>query len=95
VDARYCLIVPNDHSSSLSQHVSYLCEMLNIALFSNLAVRRRKGEEGDISSCNLNNIGIFFSLSSFEFEKMEQNMLWEALDFLVRPEYISRIDIRY
>ena len=46
--------------------------MLNIAIFSNLAVRRRKGEEGDISSCNLNNIGIFFSLSSFEFEKMEQ-----------------------
>ena len=95
MDARYCLIVPNDHSSSLSQHVTYLCEMLNIALFSNLGVRRRMGEEGDIYSCNLDNIGIFFSLSSFEFEKMEQNMLWEALDFLVRPEYISRIDIRY
>ena len=93
--ARYCLVVPNDHSSSLSQHVSYLCEMLNIALFYNLAVRRRKGEEGDIYSCNLNNIGIFFSLSFFAFENMEQNMLWEALDFLVRPEYISRIDIRY
>lgn len=69
--------------------------MLNIALFSNLAVRRRKGEEGDIYSCKLNNIGIFFSLSFFAFENMEQNMLWEALDFLVRPEYISRIDIRY
>jgi hypothetical protein len=95
VDARYCLVAPNDHSSSLSQHVSYLCEMLYIALFSNLAVRRRKGEEGDISSCNLDNIGIFFSLSSFAFENMEQNTLWEALDFLVRPEYISRIDIRY
>ena len=49
--------------------------MLNIALFSNLAVGRRKGEEGDISSFNPNNIGIFFSLSNFAFENMEQNVL--------------------
>jgi hypothetical protein len=69
--------------------------MLKIALASNPAIRRRKSEEGDISSCNLHNIGIFFSLSSFAFENTEQNMLHEALDFLVRPEYISKIDIRY
>jgi hypothetical protein len=39
-----------------------------------------------ISSCNPHNIGVFFNPPSLAFENLEQNMLWEAVDFLIRPE---------